>query len=90
MENLFLELTSKLSKSKGKGKAIETEAETEQDNDDNDDKFESDKDDDDIEEGQPIIKKRKWVTIREFVIYYLQIRNSIKTISTLHLSERLF
>src|SRR6266498_3386051 len=90
MENLFLELFSKSSKSKGKGKAIETEAETEQDNDDNDDKSESDKDNDDIEEGQPIIKKRKWVTIREFVVYHLQIRNSIKTTSTLHLSGRLF
>src|SRR6266498_3679706 len=86
MENLFLELSSKSSKSKGKGKAIETEAETEQDNDD---KSESDKDDD-TEEGQPIIKKRKWVTIREFVMYHLQIRNSIKTTSTLHLSGRLF
>ncbi len=89
MKNLFLELSSKSSKSKGKGKAIETEAETEQDNDDNNDKSESDKDDD-TEEGQPIIKKRKWVTIREFVMYHLQIRNSIKTTSTLHLSGRLF
>src|SRR6266540_3827298 len=77
---------SKSSKSKGKGKAIETEVETEEDNDDNDDKSESDKDND-TEEGQPIIKKRKkWVTIREFVVYHLQIRNSIKTTSTLHLS----
>src|SRR6266498_2337750 len=74
MENLLIEPK----KSKGKHKAIEIES------DDNDD------DDSESLEFQQTIKKRKCVTIREFVVYQIQIRNSNKTKSILHLSERLF
>src|ERR1044072_8217289 len=84
MQDLLL--GSSRTSSKGKGKAIETEPEPEKDDDE---EPESDKDDNDTEERQ-ISKKRKWVSIREFAVYRIQIRNSIKTTSTLHLSGRLF
>src|ERR1043165_7632366 len=73
--------------SKGKGKAIETEPEPEKDDDD---EPESDKDDGDDAEDKQTSKKRKWITIKEFAVYRFQVRNSIKTTSTLHLSGRLF
>ena len=84
MENLLIE--SK--KSKGKYKAIEIEFNDNDDNDNDDDN--NNNDDSESLEFQQTIKKRKRVTIREFVVYQIQIRNSNKTKSILHLSRRLF
>src|SRR6266542_5007993 len=84
MENLLIEPK----KSKGKYKAIEIESD-DNDDDDNDDDNNND-DNSELLEFQQIIKKHKRVTIREFVVYQIQIRNSNKTKSILHLSGRLF
>src|SRR6266540_4147235 len=84
MENLLIEPK----KSKGKHKAIEIESD-DNDDDDNDDDNNNDNNSESLE-FQQIIKKRKYVTIKKFVVYQIQIRNSNKTKSILHLSGRLF
>jgi len=71
-------------KSKGKQKQVESD----EDNDESE--IISGDEDLDALEIQQEIKKRKRVTIREFVVYRLQIRDSNKTRSILHLSGRLF
>jgi hypothetical protein len=77
-ENLMLdELMTEPKKNKGKGKAIEVES-------DNELEIISD------DEIQHETKKRKRVTIREFAVYRIQIRDSNRTRSILHLSGRLF
>ena len=84
MKNLLIEPK----KSKGKRKAIEIKSD---DNDDDNNNNDNNNDDDsELLEFQQIIKKRKCVTIREFVVYQIQIRNSNKTKSILHLLGRLF
>jgi len=73
-------------KDKGKGKAKEV---VESDNE-----FELASGNEDLPEDSPKIqpktKKRKRVTIREFAVYMIQIRDSNKTSSIIHLSGRLF
>ena len=91
-ENLMIgvEETS-TSRDKGKGKTVETdplehetgvESEHEADVESNDDNDES--------TSEIQTKKHKRVTIREFAVYRIQIRDSNRTTSTLHLSGRLF
>ena len=78
MQQLFIglgELQGRY-KSKGKGKAVvipQPPPPPEDDNNDDDNRK----------------SKRKWVTIREFLVHRIQIKNVIKTKSTLHLSGRL-
>jgi len=74
------------SKDKGKGKQKEVES----DNNDDESEIVSGDEDLDLLEIQQKINKRKRVTIREFIVYRLQIRDSNKTRSILHLSGRLF
>src|ERR1041385_6197628 len=73
-------------KDKGKGKAKEV---VESDNE-----FELASGNEDLPEDSPKIqpksKKRKRVTIREFAVYMIQVRDSNKTSSIIHLSGRLF
>jgi len=80
------------SKDKGKGKEKEIEL-VEFDNNDEGSEPESviygDEDSESLENQQEI-STRKRVSIREFVVYRIQIRNSNKTKSILHLSGRLF
>ena len=78
MEELFIGLESS-SKDKGKEKATEVEF----DNDEDAEESEHEE----IQEIQQEITKRKRVTIREFVVYRIQIRDSNKTKSILHLSK---
>ena len=67
MDELFLQ-SPKRSLNKSKGKETETETENNNNNNNNNNnKSVSDKDDD-IENRQ-VVKKRKWITIREFVVY---------------------
>src|SRR5436190_2349507 len=73
-------------KNKGKGKAKEV---VESDNE-----FELASGNEDLPEDSPKFrlktKKRKRATIREFAVYRIQVRNSNKLLSIIHLSGRLF
>ena len=82
----FSMIESSKSKDKGKGKQKEVES----DNNDDESEIVSGDEDLDLLEIQQEINKRKRVTIREFIVYRLQIRDSNKTRSILHLSGRLF
>ena len=91
MEDLAIESSSSFSmiepitaKSKGKQKQVESDEEN--------DESEVVSEDEDLDslEIQQEVNKRKRVTIREFVVYRLQIRDSNKIKSILHFSERLF
>ncbi len=90
IENLMIESNEpRFKRDKGKGKAIEIESDNESDNE-SENVSETVSDNEELSKVQKLTKKRKRVTIREFVIYRIQIRDSNKTKSILHLSGRLF
>src|SRR3989337_514772 len=90
-ENLMLgvEETS-TSRDKGKGKAVETDPLEHETGVESEHEAEVESNDDDESTSEIQTKKHKRVTIREFAVYRIQIRDSNRTTSTLHLSGRLF
>ena len=90
-ENLMLgvEETS-TSRDKGKGKAVETDPLEHETGVESEHEAEVESNDDNESTSEIQTKKHKRITIREFVVYRIQIRDSNRTTSTLHLSGRLF
>ncbi|CAB4477605.1 unnamed protein product [Rhizophagus irregularis] len=87
MEDLLIE--PEISRrNKGKGRAIEIESNEFNDEQEEEEETKSD-DEQEIRNEQAEIK-RKRVTIREFVVYRIQVRDSNRSKSILHLSGRLF
>ena len=82
LQNLEIDLDRPTRKDKDKGKQIEIESDNESEISNN-----GDKEDDGNLSNRQNVNKRKRVTIREFVVYRIQVRNLA---NILHLSGRLF